>query len=123
MVYNFFQLFKNISRFLLVVPVLIPLLIGFLYSPEVLALDKGEDLFIMHCSGCHVNGGNIIRRSKNLKLSTLKRKGLDNPDAIASIARDGIGSMSGYKEVLEKGGDQLVAIWIWNQAQNAWIHG
>ena len=28
-----------------------------------------------------------------------------------------------YKELLGKGGDELVAIWVWEQAQKAWIHG
>ena len=85
--------------------------------------DSGKDLFIKHCSGCHINGENIIRRKKNLKLKALKRWEIDNPEAIARIAREGIGSMSGYKEVLGEGGDQLVARWIWMQAQNAWTHG
>ena len=91
--------------------------------PIAIAEDSGKDLFVMHCSGCHVNGGNIIRRSKTLKLSALKRNGFDSQDSIARIAREGIGSMSGYEEVLGQGGDQLVAIWVWEQAQNAWIHG
>ena len=77
----------------------------------------------MHCSGCHVQGGNIIRRRKTLKLSALKRNGFDNQDAIARIAREGIGSMSGYEEVLGKGGDKLVAKWVWEQAQKAWVQG
>ena len=77
----------------------------------------------MHCSGCHVNGGNIVRRGKNLKLSALKRNGLDNPNEIARIAREGIGIMGGYEQVLGPEGDQVVANWIWQQAQNAWIHG
>ena len=85
--------------------------------------NPGEILFIQHCSGCHVNGGNIIRRGKTLKIKALKKHGLDNPGAIAKVAREGIGSMSGYKEALGEGGDQLVASWIWNQAQKAWIQG
>ena len=84
---------------------------------------EGEVLFQNNCAGCHINGGNIIRRGKTLKIKDLKKRGLDNPEAIAKIARDGIGIMSGYKEVLGKNGDQLVAIWIWSQAQNAWIQG
>ncbi len=96
-------------------------------SQPVIALSndklEGESLFIEHCSGCHVNGGNIIRRGKTLKLKALKRNSLDDPKAIAKIARVGIGSMSGYEDVLGEGGDQLVANWIWSQAQNAWIHG
>ena len=84
---------------------------------------QGENLFIEHCSGCHVNGGNIIRRNKTLKISDLKRNGLDNPEAIAKIARLGIGNMSGYEEVLGEGGDQIVANWIWEQSQKAWVQG
>ena len=96
-----------------------------IYSNETWALDKsvGENLFIENCSGCHVNGGNIIRRNKTLKISALKRNGLDNPEAIAKVARIGIGSMSGYEEVLGKGGDKIVANWIWEQSQKAWVQG
>ena len=83
----------------------------------------GKDLFFQHCSGCHINGGNIIRRSKTLKLSALKRNGLDDPEAIAEIARVGVGSMNGYEKVLGVDGDKLVANWIWKQAQNAWHQG
>ena len=82
---------------------------------------SGKDLFENNCSGCHINGGNIIRRSKNLKISSLKRNGIDNPQSIAKIAKQGIGIMNGYEEELGKNGDQVVAIWIWEQAQNAWV--
>ncbi len=83
----------------------------------------GEKLFLEHCSGCHINGGNIVRRNRTLKLPALNRQGLDSPEAIAKVAREGIGSMSGYEEVLGQGGDELVAKWIWNKAQNAWTQG
>tara|TARA_Y100001968_G_scaffold69016_1_gene60118 strand:+ start:893 stop:1087 length:195 start_codon:yes stop_codon:yes gene_type:complete len=63
-----------------------------------------------------------MRRSKNLKISSLKRNGVDNPDAIAKIARQGIGIMGGYKDVLGDNGDRIVANWVWEQAQKAWIH-
>ena len=54
------------------------------FTPE----SKGEDLFKQHCSGCHVNGGNVIRRQKSLKIKALKRWGLDSPEQIAKIARE-----------------------------------
>ncbi|WP_320664196.1 c-type cytochrome [Prochlorococcus sp. MIT 1223] len=96
-----------------------------IYSNQLLALNnsKGEKLFLEHCSGCHVNGGNIIRRNKTLKISALKRNGLDNPEAIAKVARNGIGNMSGYKKVLGEEGDKIVANWIWEQSQKAWVQG
>ncbi|WP_320667811.1 c-type cytochrome [Prochlorococcus sp. MIT 1307] len=113
----FLSLGKSVIASILVI------LLSFGICPIALAKDSGEGLFLMHCSGCHVKGGNIVRRSKTLKLKALKSNGLDNPDAIARVAREGIGSMSGYQEVLGKGGDQLVAIWVWEQAQKAWVQG
>ena len=90
---------------------------------ELFALDAdlGKNLFQNHCAGCHINGGNIIRRSKNLKISSLKRNGIDDPETIAKIARQGIGIMDGYKEQLGDNGDQIVANWIWEQSQKAWV--
>ena len=87
------------------------------------ARNQGAFLFEQHCAGCHLHGGNIIRRGKNLKLATLERQGLDSTEAIASIARNGIGQMSGYMDALGEGGDSIVADWILEQAQNAWIQG
>ena len=83
--------------------------------------DSGESLFRFNCAGCHINGGNILRRSKNLKISSLKRNGIDNPEAIAKIARQGVGIMSGYEDELGDNGDQIVANWVWEQAQKAWV--
>ena len=90
---------------------------------EVTAIeaDLGKSLFKNNCAGCHINGGNIIRRSKNLKISSLKRNGIDNPDAIARIASQGIGIMGGYEDVLGENGDQIVANWVLEQAQKAWV--
>ncbi len=93
------------------------------FSSDLFALeaDLGKSIFKNQCAGCHINGGNIIRRSKNLKISSLKKNGLDSPEAIAKIASQGIGIMDGYKEKLGDDGDQIVANWIWEQAQKAWI--
>ena len=87
------------------------------FPKAINALEKslGENLFKNNCAGCHINGGNIIRRSKNLKISSLKRNGIDNPEAIAKIARQGIGIMNGYEDVLEDNGDQVVANWVWKE--------
>ena len=83
--------------------------------------DLGKNLFKHNCAGCHINGGNIIRRSKNLKISSLKRYGIDNTEAIAKIARQGIGIMSGYEDELGDNGDKIVANWVWEQSQKAWV--
>ena len=88
---------------------------------NALDTDLGKSIFENHCAGCHINGGNIIRRSKNLKISSLKRNGIDDPKAIAKIARQGVGIMSGYEEQLGDNGDQILADWVWEQAQKAWI--
>jgi len=115
--------FVKLQLLFLLLTIFLPSLIILGICPVALAEDPGHELFLMHCSGCHINGGNIVRRSKTLKLKALKQNGLDNQAAIAKVAREGIGSMSGYQEVLGEGGDKQVAIWIWEQAQNAWVHG
>ena len=83
----------------------------------------GALLFEQNCAGCHINGGNIVRRGKNLKLKTLEREQIATVEAIAAIAREGRGQMSGYADVLGREGDQLVAEWVLMQAQNAWTQG
>ena len=90
---------------------------------ELYALNTnpGKSIFNNNCAGCHINGGNIIRRSKNLKIASLRRNGIDNPESIARIARQGIGIMDGYEEVLGENGDMIVANWVLEQAQKAWI--
>lgn len=84
------------------------------------ASDQGAALFANHCAGCHVNGGNIIRRGKTLKLAALERQGLASEEAIAAIAAAGIGQMSGYGTVLGDDGVAAVAAWVWQQAEAGW---
>ena len=81
---------------------------------------SGEQLFAQHCSGCHVNGGNIIRRGRTLKLAALQRQGIEGPEAIAAIAAGGIGQMGGYGAVLGEGGPEAVATYVWQQALAGW---
>jgi cytochrome c6 len=80
----------------------------------------GASLFEAHCAGCHVNGGNIIRRGKTLKLAALERQDLASREAIAGIAAAGIGQMGGYQSVLGDDGVAAVAEWVWQQAQAGW---
>ncbi len=80
----------------------------------------GGDLFANHCAGCHVNGGNIIRRGKTLRLAALERNGIHDAQRIAAIAAGGLGQMSGYGAVLGEGGPEAVATYVWEQAQLDW---
>ena len=123
MVIHVLKILRSIYSHIALIPMYFALLLFLLNSPVAHAEVSGKELFTMHCSGCHIQGRNIIRRTKNLKLKALKRNGVDNQDAIARIAREGVGSMSGYEEVLGQGGDKLVAKWIWEQAQKAWVQG
>ncbi len=88
--------------------------------PETVDLKIGGRLFQAHCVGCHVQGGNVIRRGKTLKLAALQRNGIDDPEAIATIAAAGIGRMGGYAEALGEGGPEAVAAWVWQQALEGW---
>ena len=70
--------------------------------------------------GCHVNGGNVIRRGRTLKQASLEKAGLADPQAIARIAAGGIGQMSGYGAVLGEEGADQVGEWVWLQARAGW---
>jgi cytochrome c6 len=87
------------------------------------SLSGGERLFAAHCVGCHINGGNIVSRGRTLKLAALERQGLASPEAIATIAAEGRGRMSGYGLVLGEGGAEMVGEWVWRQAQAGWPRG
>jgi len=83
-------------------------------------LDAGSSLFGAHCAGCHLQGGNIIRRGKTLKMAALERNGIASPEAIAAIAAGGVGQMGGYAQSLGEGGPEAVAAWVWQQALDGW---
>ena len=99
---------------------LIALLLGLGPAGPVLAAPTGASLFETHCAGCHVNGGNIVRRGRTLRLAALERQGLASEAAIAAIAAGGVGQMSGYVGVLGEDGVAAVAAWVWQQAQADW---
>ena len=116
----------DIKRKFSLFSILILLALTFLtFANQLNALNnsQGEKIFVQHCSGCHINGGNIIRRSKTLKIFALKRNGFDSPEAIAKVARDGYGIMNGYGKVLMEEEDIIVANWIWEQSQKDWFQG
>jgi cytochrome c6 len=53
-------------------------------------------------------------------LAALERNGITSPGAIATIAAQGRGQMSGYGAVLGDGGADAVAEYVWAQAQAGW---
>jgi cytochrome c6 len=81
---------------------------------------SGAALFSQHCAGCHVNGGNVIRRGKTLRLAALRRAGLESGEDVARVAAEGQGQMGGYGEVLGPGGAEVVGDWVWRQALADW---
>ncbi|MEB3244278.1 MAG: cytochrome C6 [Cyanobacteriota bacterium] len=81
---------------------------------------RGADLFGQHCLGCHVNGGNVIRRGKTLRLAALRRAGLESAADVARIAALGQGQMGGYEKALGPGGAEAVGAYVWQQALANW---
>lgn len=87
---------------------------------DIVALQAGGRLFEAHCVGCHVGGGNVIRRGRTLKQAALEKAGLASPEAIARVAAVGLGQMSGYGSVLGEEGARQVGAWVWLQARRGW---
>ena len=90
--------------------------------PTALAADteNGTKIFSVQCAGCHINGSNIIRRGKNLKIKALKKYNMDSLEAISSIVTNGKNNMSAYKDRLSTQEIQDVAAYVLEQAEKGW---
>jgi cytochrome c6 len=92
------------------------------FSPPALAADtaNGAKIFSVQCAGCHVNGGNIVRRGKTLKTRALKRNGMDSLEAIASLVANGKNNMSAFKDRLTEKQIEDVSTYVLEQAEKGW---
>ena len=94
-------------------------------TPEILSAEIAEAptaavLFEQTCAGCHANGGNVIRRGKNLKKRAMERNGYGDVDAIASIITNGKGIMSAYGERLSEEEISAIAQYVHEQSESGW---
>ena len=108
---------KNFITFVLFA---ILLFIIFLEQPVLADTVDGAKIFSANCAGCHINGGNIIRRGKNLKMKALKKYKMDSVEAISNIVTYGKNNMSAYKDRLTEPEIQAVSTYVLNQAENNW---
>jgi cytochrome c6 len=113
-----------LKKFLAIALLTVSLLFGIVsLAPSAWAATdsaNGAQLFQTHCAGCHVNGGNIVRRGKNLKLKTLQRNKVDSLEAIAELVTYGKGNMSAYQDRLTEQQIQEVAAYVLDQAKQGW---
>ena len=84
------------------------------------SLPDGAALFEVHCVGCHINGGNIVRRGKNLRQQTLERNGYGTVEAIAQLITQGKGIMSAYADRMTAPEIEAVAVYVREQAEQGW---
>jgi cytochrome c6 len=83
-------------------------------------MGAASQIFEANCAGCHINGGNIVRRGKNLFSKALKRNNMDSIEAIVGIVTNGKNNMSAYKDKLTTQQIQEVATYVLQQAENNW---
>jgi cytochrome c6 len=88
--------------------------------PLVPNLVQGAQIFEAQCAGCHVGGGNIVRRGKNLKLKTLHKNQVDTVAAIAALVTAGKGNMSAYGDRLTVSEINTVSAYVLDQAEKDW---
>ncbi|HEY9809827.1 MAG TPA: c-type cytochrome [Halomicronema sp.] len=108
--------YKKLISFLLISLTLLT----FSFPSPALANTTGNQLFNIHCAGCHINGSNIIRRGKNLKKKTLEKYKINNEEAIISIITNGKNNMSAYKDRLSPSEIQTLANYVLEQAEKNW---
>jgi cytochrome c6 len=90
------------------------------WAEALTASVKPEALFEVHCAGCHLNGGNIIRRGKNLKIKALAQNKVDSVEAIAALITNGKNNMSPYRDKLSTSEIDALADYVLVQAQQGW---
>ncbi len=100
--------------------VLLLFLLG--WHQEVLAVDltNGARIFEVNCVGCHANGGNIIRRGKNLQLKALAKYKVDSIATISNLVINGKGVMSAFGNRLTPEEIADVAEYVLERAANNW---
>ena len=81
---------------------------------------NSEAVFTANCAGCHPNGGNIIRRGKNLKLKALQRNHVATIDAVEELVTYGKGSMSAFGDRLTPAEVTAVAKYVLEKAEQNW---
>ena len=93
-----------------------------LVTPPALATSTTETatLFTNNCAGCHINGGNIVRRNKSLRSNALKKFGMDSTDAIAQLIKNGQYAMPAYKGRLTDSQIIDVSAYVLEQAEKGW---
>ena len=84
------------------------------------SFDNGAKVFKANCAGCHVNGGNIVRRGKNLKSKALHRHKVDTQDAVESLVTNGKGIMSAYGDKLTQQEIADVSAYVLQRAEENW---
>jgi cytochrome c6 len=89
-------------------------------APLATSTTDGAQLFEQNCAGCHINGGNIVRRGQTLKLKALQRNHIDTPEAIATLVTQGKGNMSAYGDRLSPAEIKVVSEFVLSQAQQGW---
>ncbi|HEY9750038.1 MAG TPA: c-type cytochrome [Allocoleopsis sp.] len=83
-------------------------------------INSGAEIFQAHCAGCHINGGNIIRRGKTLKQKALKKYGMDSLEAIATLVTQGKNNMPAFQERLSEQQIQTVSAYVLEAAAKDW---
>jgi cytochrome c6 len=95
------------------------LYIPMVYSQSIES-NQGVEIFTINCAGCHPNGGNIIRRGKNLRLKALEKNGYNSVDSIENIITHGKNNMSSFVDRLTSEEINIVAKYVLSQAENNW---
>ncbi|MGB2924449.1 MAG: c-type cytochrome [Limnothrix sp.] len=81
----------------------------------------GVQIFEANCAGCHANGGNIMRRGKNLKRQAMEKHGYTSVEAITEIVTNGKGrGMSAFGDRLTAPEIQAVSKYVLEQSLVDW---
>lgn len=107
---------------ILIVLLLSLTLLSFSFSSPTFAENTvdGAKIFELQCVGCHVGGGNIIRRGKTLKQKALQHNHLDTLETMESFVAKGKNVMPAYQDRLTEEELQAVSQYVLEEAEKDW---
>ncbi|HEY9864425.1 MAG TPA: c-type cytochrome [Candidatus Obscuribacterales bacterium] len=110
-----------LNKLLLILFLTLTLVLGSVHTTALAVnIDTGAKIFEAQCAGCHIGGGNIVRRGKTLKKKALENNHVDTLEAISSLVTNGKNNMSAYKDRLTEAEIQEVSAYVLEQAQKNW---
>ncbi len=114
------NLSQTLGKFAIAIAVAVAICLNVFIPTAAADAAAGATVFSNNCAACHIGGGNVVLRDKNLKLETLQSFGMDSMEAIMTQVRNGKNAMPPFGGKLTDEQISDVASYVLAQANQGW---